>query len=159
MKSLERDAAWDYALHLLSYHSFTRQEMEKRLQRKGYSEELAQSVVQRLEELGLLDDREYARRWIERHKEGRPAGRRLLAWQLRQKGVEENIVATQLAEDLSREEERELALALARKQLNSLGGLEKRKLWSRLAGFLQRRGFEWELVEEVLRTLLGEEAT
>ncbi|MCL5038880.1 MAG: recombination regulator RecX [Firmicutes bacterium] len=151
------DEAWEFALRLLGYRGRSKKELSDRLKRRGFPEDLTSGVISRLEELGLLDDATYARRWIQSRAELRPSGRHLLAWELEQKGIDSALVRAQMDEELPLEREEELALALARKRLMQLKGVEKKRAWGKLANFLSRRGFDWEVIQLVLNRLLDDD--
>ena len=166
------------ALNFLSYRPRSAREVEMRLRRKGYTPEQIESVMERLRRVGLVDDLAFARFWVENRMAFSPRGPRLLRSELRQKGIGADVVEQVLAE---REEEREPlfesdgaegdgggdeeaapgsdlanALALARKRMRSLSGLEPQVAKRRLFAFLTRRGYDYGTVGEVLRLVLAE---
>lgn len=145
--------ARDYALRLLAIRPRSIREIADRLQRKGYNGQEVDSVIADLSDLGLLDDRKFASQWIESRMALRPMGRARLRAELAAKGVDREIVVTTLAEYGNDLEEKGAALALARKKLGSLRGLEPEAARRRLAGFLGRRGFAAATVLRVLKEM------
>jgi regulatory protein len=147
--------ARDAAYRLLSYRPRSIAEVRTRLQRKGYDADIIDSVVKYLEDAGYLDDREFARFWVENREAFNPRGSRLLKSELRQKGVDSATVDQALAEDSDLDQE-SAAMDLARHKAASYRGLERDAFYRRLAGFLQRRGFDYPVVSKVVRDLWQE---
>lgn len=119
---------------------------------------LIEAVLARLRQLSLVNDFEFAKWWIEQRLAFRPKGRRALEMELRQKGVAEGLIGEVLAENL-KEDDLSLAIALARIKIRNLIpmgtsimtlSLPARR---RLAHFLLRRGFSWEVIDGVMRKL------
>lgn len=142
------------ALQFLAYRPRSAREVRDRLVRRGFSGEAVEAVVSRLEDWRYVDDEEFARYWVENRTEHKPRGRRLLQAELRAKGVDPEVARQAI--DQSPADEMAAALELARKRAGSLRGLDSLTQRRRLAGFLQRRGFSWDVVKPVLDTVLGE---
>ena len=143
------------SLQFLSYRPRSRQEVRRRLARRGFSEGAVAGAIERLERWHYLDDADFARGWIENRQEHQPRGRRLLKQELREKGVAGEVVEQALEE--AEVDELPAALALARKRLPSLRGDDPVAQRRRLAGYLQRRGYGWDVVGKVLQQVLGED--
>ena len=145
---LER--ALQTALRFISYRPRSQQEVEQKLLSKEYAPPVVQKVIERLQTNGLVEDGQFAQTWIENRTEFRPRSRRLLAMELRQKGISDEIIE-QSFDDLDSEEK--LALNAARKYAHRLNGLEREKFRMRMLGFLARRGFSFEVSRETERTI------
>lgn len=147
----EFTSAMGKALRYLGYRARSRQEMERYLQGKGYQEDLIRSVLQRLEADRLLDDSEFASQWIDNRQCFRPRSQRLMKLELRQKGLNEQVIDAAFEKaDL---EELDLALSAGRKLVGRYQKLEKQEFRRKLAGALQRRGFSYDTVKESLSQL------
>jgi regulatory protein len=157
LETLEQvSRAFDRALRLLSFRPRSKSEVEIRLRRAGFDSAVIDKAMERLVESGYLDDREFARNWVETRLEHRPRGKRLLAAELRSKGVSRQVVDDALeGTDI---DEREHAMQLARVRVARLGGLDADTRRRRLIGYLQRRGFGWDAVQHALRVLDESEA-
>lgn len=150
----ERDRleqAHEAALRFLSYRPRSEREVGDYLRQKGFDAATVEAELERLRRAGLVDDYAFARFWVENRTAFRPRGRRALQAELRRKGVPPDVIREVLRE--SAPDERSLALRLARERARRLQGLDPRTLRRRLAGYLSRRGFDGELVMEVLRAL------
>lgn len=140
------------ALRYLSFRNRSVKELKTFLLGKGYDPEVVSHTLSRLEDVGLLDDRAFAKAWVEERVKAKGMGERLLEQELRQKGIKKEIIRAAV-EGLGAEEDRAHALAQAR--LARMKGLDKETAKRRLTGFLQRRGFSGETVYEVVRKVLG----
>jgi regulatory protein len=152
-----RRRARESALRLLGHRSRSRDEIRQRLARKGYEPDLIQEVLEDLARLELVDDDAFSRAWVESRTTARPMGAQRIARELRQKGVARETIQQALADRSSPEQERELALGVARQWLKRVAGEERPVAFRRLAAALQRRGFSWSVTESVLGELLPEE--
>jgi regulatory protein len=153
----EASRAMNAAIRLLSYRPRSRRELEIRLDRKGFSSGAVEAALSDLAEKGYVDDEEFAQYWVENRAENRPRGRRLLASELRSKGVSGDIVDRAIEEaDI---DEYEDALKLAQRRSAQLGDLDQVVWRRRMIGFLQRRGFAWETVRAVMEQVEHERGT
>jgi regulatory protein len=146
--------AREIALRQLTVRSRTVAELRTALARRNVPPEAAEEVLARFGEVGLLDDAAFARDWVAAGPR-RQRSRRVLADELKSKGVAADVVAEAL-DDLDPAAELEVARALARKRLPGLAGLEPQVRYRRLAGALARRGFAPGVVQAVLREVLSE---
>jgi regulatory protein len=109
-------------------------------------------ILDRLQQLELLDDRQFADFWIENRERFSPRSARALGQELRQHGVARETVDE--VSDPDRDEER--ALAAGRQRLRSVAALDYQAFRARLGGFLLRRGFSYGVVRVAVRTLWQE---
>lgn len=151
----EVSRAMSAALRLLAHRPRSRAEVATRLTRRAFSEAAIARAVDRLVELGYLDDEEFARYWVQNRVEHKPRGGRLLKQELRQKGVDAG-TADLVIEGTGIDEEA-AAIELARARAERLRGLDPAARRRRLAGFLRRRGYGWEVVRRALDEALGPE--
>lgn len=135
----------------------TRAELEGYLRQRGVPDEAATEVLDRFEEVGLIDDVAYAEGWVRSRHGTKGLGRRAVAAELRRKGVSDDIVAAAL-EPIDSAQERERAMALARSRYPQVVGLPYATQVRRLMGALTRRGYEISLAAEVVRQVVAEES-
>ncbi len=129
--------------------------ISKRIQKTRIDESVGTRVMERLAELGYVDDVAFARAYIESSNTFRPKGKRVLAMALRQKGVPDTAITLAFAA-LSADQgvnERELAIQAARKRLRSLTGYERKERRNKLYAFLARRGFDQGIIGGVIDEL------
>lgn len=141
-------------LDALAGQARSRRELRDRLAKKGVPDELAERLLDRFTEVGLVDDEAFARSWVESRQRSRGLARRALAQELRRKGVDDETARTAL-DDLDPDREQQAARALVRKRLRSLRGLDQATATRRLAGLLARKGYPPALAYAVVRDELG----
>jgi regulatory protein len=149
-----REVALQKALHFLSYRARSIEEVRKNLEKHEIPEAAIQPTLEKLQNAGLLNDHDFARTWVENRNTFRPRGRRALRMELRQKGLPESVIETTLEETT---DEEALALTAARKHLRKLQGLDWMDFRKKMAGFLGRRGFPYEVVASATRQVWQEE--
>jgi regulatory protein len=134
----------------------TRSQLATVLARKSVPEEAAQTILDRFVEVGLIDDAEYARAWVDSRHRGRGLARRALSHELRQRGVGEPEAAEALA-TLDPASELATARRLVERRLPSTAGLEPAARVRRLGGMLARKGYPPGLAYAVVREALAAE--
>jgi regulatory protein len=147
------EVALQKALAVLSYRPRSEYEVQKKLTDGGYEDEIIQSVIGRLRANGLLEDRSFARTWVENRTVFRPRSRRLMAFELHQKGVSDEVVQETLAETV---EDETLAYEAARLQARKLADLDWVEFRKKLNGFLGRRGFNFETADHAVHQVWDE---
>ena len=145
--------ALEDAYKLLTYRDRSEKDLTDRLLRKGHSEETIADAIARLRGVGFVDDAAFARRWVENR--GQTRGQRALSQELRLKGIGRDLAAETLSEAREGDTERAAARLAAVRRLGERPADTSREAKARLAGFLQRRGFSWDVVRPVLAELFG----
>lgn len=143
----EREAAYQRALHFLSYRPRSVHEVKERLSTAGYEPEVIDNVLNRLAEHKYIGDIQFAQQWIENRAAFRPRSHRALQYELKQKGVQEDVIADALASAPDEESQARLA---AEKYERRLQHLEWNVFRNRLAGRLGRLGFSYSVIKPIL---------
>ncbi len=143
-------------LDQLTGRARSRRELADKLARKQVPAEVAARVLDRFEEVGLVDDEAFARLWVNDRGagSGRGLARRALAHELRTKGVADDTARDVLAA-VDPAEEEATARALVRKRLRSLQRVDTATATRRLVGLLARKGYPPGLAFSVVRDELG----
>jgi regulatory protein len=141
-------------LDQLTGRARSRSELATKLRKRGVPEEIGTRLLDRFEEVGLVDDAAYAREWVAQRQAGRGLARRALAIELRKKGIDDETAREALAE-VDAEDEVEAARALVRRRLRSVRGLPEDKAVNRLVGMLARKGHAPGTAYRVVREELG----
>jgi len=145
--------AKDYAFKLLSYRPRSIKEIQDRLKKKDYSLKVILKVIKSLKRLKFLNDKEFAKIWVENRIRTKPMGRYRLYQELIQKGIDRDLIEKTL-NDYREEEEIKLARELTQRKLErSYQNLDEVTTKRRLYGFLQRRGFSYDTIQEVMKEL------
>lgn len=149
-------------LRLLTMRARTRAELEAQLTRRGYPDDVSTVVLDRLAEVGLVDDEDFTEQWVRSRRINAGKGKRALAAELRNKGVDSLIIDSALA-DIDADAERARAEQLVRDKLRreKLGDPGDRdaenKVVRRLVGMLARRGYHQSMALDVVTTELANE--
>ncbi len=147
------EVALENAVKFISYRSRTGLEIRRRLSEKGFSDQEIDKVLQRLRTSGLVADEQYARSWVESRSASHPTSRRLMAMELRQKGVSDLDIEKALERT---EDDDKLAYQAASRYARRLANLEWDKFRERLSAFLLRRGFAYGTIAPLVRRVWSE---
>lgn len=146
------------ALRYLATRPRTERELRSKLREKEFSDEEISRVIQDLRQAGLLDDREFARLYIRNARTLRPAAAPLLRRKLLLLGITRTVADEILGEELTSADQKQTARDLAAGFVARARGTRSDepldKLRARLTGFLGRRGFPWETINDVIREAL-----
>ncbi len=149
----EREAVYQRALHFLSYRPRSSAEIRKNLEKHAVPAALIAETIERLERNGLVNDETFARLWVENRNQFRPRSRSYLSMELRQKGIDDEVIRIILDADV---DEEALALEAARKYARRVEGLERTEFRNKLGGFLARRGFSYGIIAPIVAQLWEE---
>lgn len=143
-------------LRLLTGTPRTRRQLADAMRKREIPDEVAEHVLERFQDVGLIDDQAFANAWVESRHRGRGLARRALAQELRHRGVEAELV-TEAVGLLDAEQEEETARALVQRRLPGTRGLDRDRRIRRLAGMLARKGYGEGLALRVVRDALARE--
>lgn len=149
--------AREIVLRKLTAQARSRSELAKSLAERDVPEETAAKVLDRMEEVGLVDDGAFAESWVRNRQERRYLSKSALRQELVRKGVRRDDIDNAL-EQVDPDDEHAAATALAVKKLRGMSGLEREVKYRRLAGALGRRGFSPGLTSRVIAEVLGDPA-
>ena len=152
------EQARNLCLRLLTARARTRAELAGQLAKRGYPDEVSDRVLDRLGQVGLVDDADFAEQWIRSRRANAGKGKRALAAELRTKGVDNEVITAALA-GIDAGAERERAEQLVRDKLRreKLGDDDDTKVMRRLVGMLARRGYGQSMAVDVVASELANE--
>lgn len=145
-----RRNAKEKAIRLLSYRARSSKEIVNRLKQSGFDQSDIEWVMQELARLKLVDDAEFAQLFAKTRMITKPIGSFLLRQELKQRGVVEKDIQAAVAEAFNEKSEYEVARELAAVQKKKQMKLDEQKARQRVADFLLRRGFHWDLINDIL---------
>ena len=137
-------------LDQLTGRARTRAELATKLRARNVPDDIARRLLDRFEDVGLVDDAAFARDWVEQRQSGRGLAKRALAMELRRKGVDDE-VAREALDEVDPDDEVEAARALVRAKLRSVRNLDRDKAVRRLVGMLARKGHSSSVAFTVVR--------
>ena len=145
-------------LRLLTARARTRAELSGQLAKRGYPDDVSARVLDRLTQVGLVDDADFAEQWVQSRRVNARKGKRALAAELRTKGVDNDVITAALA-GIDAGAERERAEQLVRDKLRRerLGDDDDAKVMRRLVGMLARRGYGQSMAVDVVTHELASE--
>ena len=150
------EQARDVCLRLLTVRARTRAELEAALTKRGYPDDVSARVLDRLVDVGLLDDAAFAEQWVRTRRANAGKGKRALAAELRTKGVDPELIAETLdsvdAGEWRVRAEELVATKLRREKLD-----DEVKVTRRLVAMLARRGYHQGMALDVVSTQLAQE--
>ena len=158
MTPLELDEyARKILLDQLTGQARSRKQLADKLTAKCVPEEVSTRLLDRFEEVGLVDDEAFARMWIASRQPGKGLAGRALAQELRRKGIEDEVVKEAVAE-IAPEDERAAAERLVERKMRSVASLDRQVAMRRLVGMLARKGYSAGLAFSVVREALDAHA-
>ena len=140
------------ALRQLDQAPRTRKQLADKMASKNVPEDIAITVLDRLTEVGLIDDLAYAHMLVRSRTATKGLARRALRQELRQKGVSDDFAAIAL-EAVTDDDELHMATELVAKKLRNMANLDKQVRYRRLAGLLARKGYGSTTIGRVLADL------
>ncbi|MCE1180221.1 MAG: recombination regulator RecX [Micrococcales bacterium] len=149
------DVARRIVLRQLTGSPKSRAQLEEALRKRNCPDDVASRVLDRMSEVGLVDDEAYAAMLVRSKQSSRGLARRALRQELRTKGVDDATADAVLA-DVPDADEEERARELVAKRLRSMHGLDATVQTRRLAGMLARKGYPPGLAMRVVREAVAE---
>lgn len=147
MENLIYIKAQDTALHYIGYKMRTEQEVKKKLEDKQYAEEVTERVIEFLKKYHYVDDFNYAQKYIKQSIRLKPKGKLALKMELRQKGVQENIIVQVLEQAQLNELDCMIQLIEKKGGILALSDTKKKQ---KIISFLQRRGYSYDKIKEAI---------
>jgi regulatory protein len=145
-------------LRLLTARARTRAELAGQLAKRGYPDDVSARVLDRLTDVGLVDDAGFAQQWVHSRRANTGKGKRALAAELHTKGVDNDVITSVLGGiNPAAERGRAEQLVRARLRRESLGDADDARVRRRLVAMLARRGFGQTMAYEVVSAELAAE--
>lgn len=150
-----RERALQQALLYLGYRARSEAEIKQNLRKHQIPEPVIENTLERLRQEGFANDDQFARAWVENRKAFRPRGRRLLAQELRQKGLTDAAIQSAL----DGIDDQALAYKAGLSKARRLRGQEKSEFRKKLSEFLARRGFSFSVITPTVNQMWEEVST
>ena len=148
VKDQEREV-YQKAVEFISYKPRTSQETRRKLQKAGYDESLIENTLAQLTQYGLLNDESYAGQWVDERKRLKPRSKRMLAYELRKKGISDDLIQSAV-EDV---DDFQSAREIAESRLYRYEGLSKFEFRTKLGNYLAGKGFSYDVISETTQAL------
>lgn len=145
-----REVAYLRALRFIGYRPRSENEVRRKLNELGFSAQIIDDTLGRLRENGGLGDEKFAQDWVENRTTFRPRSHRVMAMELRQKGVAEEFIQKALDEAV---DEDKLAYQAALSRARRWAGLDWAEFRERLSAYLVRRGFSYGTITGLVQRI------
>lgn len=138
------------AAHFLKYRPRSVKEVRDKLKEKKASPEIIERIIATLTEQKFLNDREFARLWVRQRIFLKPKSKRIIALELRQKGIDKEVIEEVLLDPGEDQEVNDLSQAkkLVSSKIHKYKGFQRQEVYQKLGGFLARRGFSWDTIRQ-----------
>lgn len=146
------ERAFQQAMLFLSYRARSESEIRQNLRKHEIPEQVIEQTLERLKQDGLANDHQFANTWVENRSAFRPRSRRMMAMELRQKGLDDEAISsvTKSVDDEA------LAYEAAQKRVPRLKDLEWSEFRKKMSDFLGRRGFSYSVIAPVVTRIWNE---
>ena len=153
LKAEEQRKVINAALNLISYRQRSIKEVRQNLKTKGYEDIYIEKAIEYCKSQNYLNDEEFANSFMKDKQNLNKYGSKRIKYELISKGVSKSIIEEVL--QIDPEDEYSIALGLAEKKINSYKGQDRNSIYRKLGGFLQRKGYPYDIVKNVLNEILG----
>ena len=147
-----RERAYQQAMLFLSYRARSESEIRQNLRKHEIPDAVIEHTLERLRQTGLANDDQFAQAWVENRNTFRPRSRRMMAMELKQKGLADEAIqsAVQNVDDEAS------AYEAAQKRAARFKGLEWNDFRKKLSEFLARRGYSYSVIAPVVTRIWNE---
>jgi regulatory protein len=140
------------ALNALVARAKSKGELLAHLKKRGVEDDVAQATIFRLQENGLINDSEFAKAWTQSRHTSKKLSKRIIAGELRTRGVDQSSIDEAL-DEIDDESEYRTAFSLGMKKYNTMSRLQPEVQIRRIQSLLQRKGFSFPTIARVIREL------
>jgi len=147
-----RERAFQQSMLFLSYRARSEAEIRKNLRKHEIPEAVIDQTIERLRQDGLANDDQFAQAWVENRTIFRPRSRRMMAMELKQKGLTDEAIRSAV-ENVDDEAS---AYEAAKKRAARLKGLEWNDFRRKLSDFLARRGYSYSVIAPIVTRIWNE---
>ena len=148
------EVAYQKAVHFISYRSRTSQEVQRKLKGMDFEPAVIEDVIERLKNNHFLGDAGYAQRWVENRVDLKPRSHRMMAMELRQKGIADEDIDRALE---NAPEDEELAYEALKRRIHRYLRMDYSDYKRKAGAYLGRKGFSYGIIPSVLKQVWDEE--
>lgn len=146
------------AYNFLSFRIRSEKEIRDYLSSKKALPETIEKIITKLKDHKFLNDEDFAKTWVESRQRVKPRSKFILKMELKQKGIDPEIIEQVLAEDNKEVvSDLEMAKKLVEKNIRKYRGLGRQEIYQKLGGVLGRKGFNWGVIKKAIDEILNKE--
>ncbi|OGH11707.1 MAG: hypothetical protein A3B38_03400 [Candidatus Levybacteria bacterium RIFCSPLOWO2_01_FULL_36_13] len=138
----------------LSYRQRSIKEVDDYLAKKKASSLDSKRIINKLKEQKFLDDFEFAKWWIEQRSKIKPKAHRIIKFELKQKGIDKELIEDLFEDGEDLKSDLEKALDLAGRKIARYKNLDRQKIYEKMGRFLASKGFDWDTIKKVVDQLI-----
>ena len=150
VKEAEFQKVYDKLLRFSTLRPRSEKELKDWLKKHKVHLSIHENLFSRLKRLDLLNDNKFAQWWVEQRMEFSPRGKRALIAELRQKGINRDLIIQLVNESISQGYEEKTARKLLQKKKYKWERLQKLEAKKKMSDFLARKGFGWEVIKNAI---------
>jgi len=150
VKEAEFQKVYDKLLRFSTLRPRSEKELKDWLKKHKVHLSIHENLYSRLKRLDLLNDNKFAQWWVEQRMEFSPRGKRALIAELRQKGINRDLIIQLVNESVSQGYEEKTARKLLQKKKYKWERLQKLEAKKKMSDFLARKGFGWEVIKNAI---------
>ncbi|MEO8446229.1 MAG: RecX family transcriptional regulator [bacterium] len=139
------------AYSFLAYKQRSIKELKNKLKLKKISEEAIEKIITLLTEQKYLDDKSYAKNYLDDKLARKPVGKRLLKLKLMEKGIDKETVESTVIDNYSESKEEELAVQLIKKYKQRLKGKDESEVRNKCYRYLASKGYDYDVISKVMK--------
>ena len=146
---------YNASLRFLSYRPRSEKEIRENLLRKKAPGLIIEKIISKLKEQRFLNDKEFAKWWIEQRTNVSKKSLRVIKMELLQKGINRDIIEEMMHDiTVTIQSDFDRAKELVQKKIKKYEGFKRQEIYQKLGGFLGRRGFDWETIKKSIDEVL-----
>ena len=145
------------ALRFLSFRPRSEKEIKDYFKKKQAGSATVQKVIAKLKENNFLNDKEFTKWWIEQRTLIKPKAWRIIRMELKNKGIEDEIIQEVHASEYMVHSDLKIAIKLAEKKIPYYKNLPKQEVYQKLGRYLISKGFDWETVKKSIDEIFSKE--
>jgi regulatory protein len=149
IKKGELQKSFDKTLRFVMTRPRSLKEVKDYFRRKEIDNSLHQNILDRLTKLELLDDQKFAKWWVEQRLEFKSKSKKDITFELRQKGIDTNIIKN-ILDDLEIDEV-QIAKKLIEKKLYKWQKYDEKIQKQKITQYLAGKGFGWDVIEKIIK--------
>lgn len=146
---------YNIALRFLSYRTRSEKEVRDKLKEKQADPQVIEKIIAKLKEKKFINDEEFARMFVENRLRFKPRSLRLIQMELKQKGIDQEIIEKSLDIEGSAVNDLESAKKLVEKRIERVKSLPKQEIYEKLGRYLASKGFNWDTIKKAIDEILG----
>jgi regulatory protein len=140
------EVTYQRVLKFISYRQRTETEIRRKLEKKALSEETVEQTIERLRRSGLINDASFAQGWVETRMANHPSSRRALTYELKQRGIDPQIIA----QTIDSIDDEEMAFQAALRHAKRVNDEDRKGFLRKMYRYLSQRGFSYEISSQVI---------